>query len=80
MENRCSAGVSSGFKLDELALSFGEYLHLSVMEINDLILAAHLHDIGMVGIPDSILLKQQQLTESERKTIEQHVPYWGEDF
>ena len=73
VENRCSAGVSSGFKLDELALSFGEYLQLSVMEINDLILAAHLHDIGMVGIPDSILLKQQQLTESERKTIEQHV-------
>jgi len=32
--------------------------------------AAQIHDIGIVSVPDSILLKQGQLTPSERKIIE----------
>jgi response regulator RpfG family c-di-GMP phosphodiesterase len=34
--------------------------------------AAPLHDIGKVGIPDSVLLKPGPLTEVERRAIEQH--------
>jgi HD-GYP domain-containing protein (c-di-GMP phosphodiesterase class II) len=36
-------------------------------------LVAPLHDIGKVGIPDSILLKRGRLSPSERKIMETHV-------
>ena len=35
-------------------------------------LAAPLHDVGKIGIPDAILLKSAMLTVGERKTMEQH--------
>ena len=38
-------------------------------------LAALLHDIGKMGIPDSILLKKGHLTEEERKEIQKHPVY-----
>ncbi|WP_432797578.1 HD-GYP domain-containing protein [Poriferisphaera sp. WC338] len=37
-----------------------------------------LHDIGKVGIPDSILLKKGKLTDSERKIIELHPGIGGD--
>ncbi len=37
-----------------------------------------LHDIGKVGIPDSILLKENPLTASERDIIQKHVIFGGE--
>lgn len=41
--------------------------------IERLKLAASLHDIGKVGIPDTILLKPSGLTIEERKQMQQHV-------
>lgn len=35
-------------------------------------LAAMLHDVGKVGIPDAILTKQSKLTDQERKIMERH--------
>jgi putative two-component system response regulator len=35
-------------------------------------LAAPLHDVGKIGIPDAILLKSAMLTVRERKIMEQH--------
>lgn len=72
-ERRNSEGSRSSIRIDLLAQEFGNYLSLSPVEINDLILAAHLHDIGTLVIPDSILLKTDPLTEQERDLIEQHV-------
>lgn len=40
--------------------------------IDRLVLASSLHDIGKVGIPDSILLKPGILTPEERATMEKH--------
>jgi len=34
--------------------------------------AAMIHDIGKIGVPDSILCKSAELTEEERAVIEQH--------
>ena len=39
---------------------------------------AALHDVGKVGIPDSVLLKPGPLTEDERVTMQKH-PYIGGD-
>ena len=35
--------------------------------------AAPLHDIGKVGVPDAVLLKKGELTESEYKAMQEHV-------
>ncbi|ACK64892.1 response regulator receiver modulated metal dependent phosphohydrolase [Rippkaea orientalis PCC 8801] len=73
IEKRYSQEGSSCARVDQLAQTFGEYLNLSPVDINDLILAAHLHDIGTVMIPDAVLLKKGELTATERELIKQHV-------
>ncbi len=44
-----------------------------------LYLAAPLHDIGKIGVSDSILLKEGALTGEERRAMEKHVRY-GEEI
>jgi len=46
--------------------------------IESIRLAASLHDIGKVGIPDSVLLKPGRLDDTERRIIERH-PLIGSD-
>ena len=46
-------------------------------KINDLHLAAPMHDIGKIGIPDSILLKKGRLTEKEYAIIKSHTIIGG---
>jgi HD-GYP domain-containing protein (c-di-GMP phosphodiesterase class II) len=46
--------------------------------IDDIYNAASLHDIGKVGIPDSILNKEDLLTEEEFKTMQNHTIIGGE--
>ncbi len=46
---------------------------VSPMLIREIFWFAPLHDIGKVGIPDSILLKNAGLNENERQIIEEHV-------
>src|SRR5262245_33644176 len=41
--------------------------------MNDLVKAVPLHDIGKVGIPDKILLKNRKLTREEMTIMKQHV-------
>ena len=40
--------------------------------IDRIVLASSLHDIGKVGIPDSILLKPGRLTQNEREVMQKH--------
>jgi putative two-component system response regulator len=40
-------------------------------------LASQMHDVGKIGIPDSILLKPGPLTEEERVLMQQHAPFGG---
>ena len=46
--------------------------------VHNLALASSLHDIGKVGIPDSILLKPGRLTPEEREVMELHTLIGGE--
>jgi putative two-component system response regulator len=50
---------------------------LSDQFVEDLAFASSLHDIGKVGIPDSILLKPGSLTRDERQIIETHATIGG---
>ncbi len=45
----------------------------------DIVSAARVHDIGKLGIPDSVLLKQGELTEEEWETMKEH-PVLGADI
>lgn len=49
-----------------------KYLRLSDETVDDLILLSMLHDIGKIGIPDSILNKPAALTPEERLIINTH--------
>ncbi|MBF2066822.1 MAG: two-component system response regulator [Calothrix sp. C42_A2020_038] len=60
-------------RLVQLGRAFGEYLQLSRHQIRDLMWGGYLHDIGKVGIPDNILLKQGKLTDQEWEIMRQHV-------
>lgn len=51
---------------------FAKKLNLSSKELSDLQIAATFHDIGKIGIPDSILLNNGKLTDEEYNTIKLH--------
>lgn len=59
-------------RLVQRGKSFGEYLGLSRSEVQDLMWAGYLHDIGKVGIPDAILLKPGRFTPAEFEVMKQH--------
>jgi putative two-component system response regulator len=53
--------------------AFGEFLGLARSQVRDLMWGGYLHDIGKVGIPDAVLLKQGRLTPEEWQIMKQHV-------
>ena len=59
-------------RLQELALSLGKRVGLTEYQLGNLKLLALLHDIGKIGIPDSILFKTNTLTPSEWKKMREH--------
>ena len=61
----------------ELVRSVGTGLGLSPDEVADLALAAELHEVGKLAIPDSILHKPEPLTEEESGFLRRH-PLIGE--
>lgn len=59
-------------RMEELAIKMGEKLNLSQSFMDRLKLLAKFHDIGKVGIPDSILKKPGSLTYEEMKVMRTH--------
>jgi putative nucleotidyltransferase with HDIG domain len=60
----------------ELARLVGERLGLSPDDLAELVIAARVHDVGKIGVPDSILLKPGALDPDERAVMERHA-VWG---
>ena len=54
------------------SVMIGEKLGLPEAELKKLELGGLFHDIGKIGIPDSILLKEARLTDEEYSQIKQH--------
>ncbi len=59
-------------RVTEYSLLIGKRLGLSNDEIKTLELSALLHDVGKIGIPDSILRKPGRLTDEEYAVIKSH--------
>lgn len=72
-----SAGHSS--RVADMAVRLGAAAGLAGEDLETLHIAAHLHDIGKIGIPDAILFKTGRLTEPEMKTVQRH-PVLGSDI
>ena len=53
-------------------------LHLSEAEARAIRYGAALHDIGMVGVPDNIIMKPGDLTEQEQAQIRMHPTIGGQ--
>ncbi|MFV2058138.1 MAG: HD domain-containing phosphohydrolase [Thiohalomonadales bacterium] len=59
-------------RLQHIVTVFGEELDLDHQQMVDLRRGGVLHDIGKLGIPDSILLKQTKLNDREWDVMKQH--------
>lgn len=59
-------------RMEEIAIRIGEALSLHRDKLDKLILLTRFHDIGKIGIPDSILKKPGPLTEAEWKVMRTH--------
>jgi diguanylate cyclase (GGDEF)-like protein len=72
MDERESAGHSR--EVQRLAIAIGSELRLSAPELDVLSQAALLHDVGKLAVPDSVLLKDDALTEGEWEQLRGHAP------
>src|SRR5216684_8222615 len=62
-------------RLAEWAVRVARQLGIPETDLYQLEVAALLHDIGKIGIPDSILKKQGKLTDAERGLMNKHPEY-----
>ena len=59
-------------RLAEYATALGERLGLSKDDVDTLRVGGYLHDVGKIGIPDKILLKDSRLTTDEYELMKGH--------
>jgi diguanylate cyclase (GGDEF)-like protein len=59
-------------KVSQYAVAMGQLLNLPQEKISEIRIAGLLHDIGKIGIPDSILNKDGMLDEQEWRQIKSH--------
>jgi len=62
----------------QYSVELGRKLGLNQQALEKLEFSAILHDVGKIGIPDSILLKAGKLTSEEFQTIKNHTVYGAE--
>lgn len=59
-------------RVAEYSVQIGRRLGLNPDQIHLLRLAARVHDLGKIGVPDAVLLKPGELTPEEREVMERH--------
>jgi putative nucleotidyltransferase with HDIG domain len=59
-------------RVGQLSVMLGEELGLPDAQLQHLEIGGYLHDIGKIGVRDSVLLKPSALTPEERQKIEEH--------
>jgi diguanylate cyclase (GGDEF)-like protein len=61
-----------GERLVDLSRRLAEAAGLSAADVRDVMLLAKFHDLGKIGIPDTILFKPAALTDEETKVMRRH--------
>ena len=60
------------FRVAKYSLAIGRHLDIDQKKLNDLEIAAYMHDLGKIGISEAILGKPGRLTEEEFCEIRRH--------
>lgn len=71
-ERRSQETYNHTRRVVEYCRLLGRYYGLNENDIHLLVIASPLHDVGKMGIPDSILLKPGPLDETEREIMKMH--------
>lgn len=66
-------------RVREIAVDIGREMRVSEAELEALEWGGLLHDVGKIGVPDRVLLKQDRLTREERMIMNAH-PVLGEQI
>lgn len=61
-------------RVSSYALDIGRRINLSPLELRHLVLAAQMHDVGKITVPDLILRKPGPLTDEEFAQVKKHAP------
>ncbi len=77
-ELRDDATGEHSYRVGALAALIATEMGLSAEYARDIDLAARLHDIGKIGIPDSILLSPDALSAEQRKVMQAHTTLGAE--
>ncbi len=64
-------------RVSAYALGIGRRMGLTAIELRSLVLAAQMHDVGKIGVPDTILMKPGGLSEVEFAEVKRHAPRGG---
>ena len=59
-------------RVGKIVSAIANHLELERGKVTALVLAAHLHDVGKIAIPDEILLKRGSLTPEEYDAVKAH--------
>lgn len=59
-------------RVSDMAIAVCELLNLTEEQTQQIHIAAHLHDIGKIGVPDVVLLKEGKLTDDEWQKMKKH--------
>jgi len=72
LELRDRETVGHSRRVTELTLRLAKRMGISGMQLSNIRRGTLLHDIGKMGLPDNVLLKEGPLTEDELKTMQTH--------
>jgi putative nucleotidyltransferase with HDIG domain len=59
-------------RVKEIAVDIGRVMHVTDAELEALEWGGLLHDVGKIGVPDRVLLKQERLNKEERMIMNAH--------
>lgn len=72
LDLRDNETAGHSYRVTRYCLEMAKAIGCSVEQLKHIERGAYLHDIGKIGIPDSILLKPGKLTPEEREVIQRH--------
>lgn len=65
-------------RVSDMALRICQHIGLKEKDIEKIHMAAHLHDIGKIGVPDAVLKKEGRLTKEEFECMKSHTSIGAE--
>lgn len=72
LDAKCDYTSGHSLRVSRYAVLIGRAMGMSQQDLRDLELGGILHDIGKIGVPESILWKPARLTPEEQEIMEKH--------